>query len=424
MKIRRFHSWDVTPQEAILVQERLRAKIIAHGRLPTPKLVAGADAAFDLQTGRVFAAVVVLTFPALEPVETVVHQERLSFPYIPGLLSFREAPALLHTFEKVRHDPDVIFIDGHGLSHPRAAGIACHVGLCLDKPTIGCAKSLLVGTHRIPGLSRGAATSLHDADSHVIGAVVRTRDRVKPVFVSVGHRIGLAQAVRLTLACGKGYRNPRGRPICWPSRQNATPDSWQPVALSYSLFAICCWLLHGYSLSAICGRLLSRCTIMNSACWIPDEERSRLHPAIVGDALSSVGACSSRRPSRADWPTGPLRLAPHSAGKQDQDWRDGPPSACRWSLWLRGLRPRQVDHGRPPSGPTYAPEKGPPLAHRLPDDRSGSDNVGLVLDSRSDHAEIRLANLCAERFSVIRRFGNSDSRGGTPGHLFFIAPER
>lgn len=213
MKIHRFHSWNVTPQEAILVQERLRAKVVARGRVPGPALVAGADAAFDQQMGRVFAAVVVLTFPGLEPVEMVVHRERLSFPYIPSLLSFREAPALLHAFEKVRHDPDVVFIDGHGLSHPRAAGLACHIGVCLDKATIGCAKSLLVGTHRTPGLSRGAATSLYDATGHVIGAVVRTRDRVRPVFVSIGHKIGLAEAIRLTLACGKGYRIPE------PTRQ-------------------------------------------------------------------------------------------------------------------------------------------------------------------------------------------------------------
>jgi deoxyribonuclease V len=213
MKIHRFHSWHLTPQEAIKVQEELRAKVIARGRVSNPKLVAGADAAFDLRAQRIMAAVVVLTFPALEPVETIVHQERLAFPYIPGLLSFREAPALLHAFEKLRHNPDVIFIDGHGLSHPRAAGIACHVGLCLDKPTIGCAKSLLVGTHRAPGLVRRATAPLRDAKGRVIGAVVRTRDRVRPIFVSIGHRIGLAQAVRLTLACGKSYRIPE------PTRQ-------------------------------------------------------------------------------------------------------------------------------------------------------------------------------------------------------------
>jgi len=213
MKIHRFHSWDVTPREAVRIQEQLREKVIRSGRLSSPTLVAGADAAFDLRAKRVFAAIVVLTFPTLETVETVVHQERLSFPYIPGLLSFREAPAILHAFEKVRRDPDVVFVDGHGLSHPRSAGIACHVGVCLNKPTIGCAKSLLIGLHRLPGVSRGSDALLYDANHRVIGTVVRTRARVKPVFVSVGHRISLAQAVRLTLACGKGYRIPE------PTRQ-------------------------------------------------------------------------------------------------------------------------------------------------------------------------------------------------------------
>jgi deoxyribonuclease V len=213
MKIHRFHSWEVTPQEAVLIQTQLRAQVITRGRMAPPRLVAGADAAFDLRAGWVLAAVAVLTFPELEPVEAVVHRERLSFPYIPGLLSFREAPALLHAFEKVRRNPDVVFVDGHGLSHPRAAGIACHIGVCLDKATIGCAKSLLVGTYKAPGPLRGATASLRETNGRVIGAVVRTRDRVKPVFVSIGHRLSLAQAVRLTLACGKGYRIPE------PTRQ-------------------------------------------------------------------------------------------------------------------------------------------------------------------------------------------------------------
>lgn len=221
MKIHLFHSWDVTPQEAIRLQEQLRAMVTPQGHVPNPELVAGADAAFDVETGRVFAAVVVLSFPSLEPIERVVHQESLSFPYIPGLLSFREAPALLRAFEKLRHNPDVIFVDGHGLSHPRSAGIACHIGLCLDKPTIGCAKSLLIGRHSVPGPSRGSHTSLYDASNRVIGSVVRTRDRVRPIFVSVGHRISLARAIQLTLACGKGYRIPE------PTRQ---ADRWAEQA--------------------------------------------------------------------------------------------------------------------------------------------------------------------------------------------------
>lgn len=213
MKIFQFHPWDVTPQEAVRIQEVVRNKVLSSGPPLRPRLIAGADAAFDRESRQAFAAVIVLSFPELEPVETVIHHDRVMFPYIPGLLSFRESPALLRAFARLRHNPDVIFIDGHGLSHPRAAGIACHIGLCLDKPTIGCAKSLLVGTYRTPGPLRGATSPLHDANGRVIGSVVRTRDRVKPVFISVGHQVGLAQAVRLTLACGKGYRIPE------PTRQ-------------------------------------------------------------------------------------------------------------------------------------------------------------------------------------------------------------
>jgi deoxyribonuclease V len=114
---------------------------------------------------------------------------------------------------KLKSDPDVIFIDGHGLTHPRAAGIACHIGLSLDRPVIGCAKSVLIGTYKDPAPSRGSVSFLYNREGRVIGAAVRARDRVKPVYVSIGHKIGLAQAIRLTLACGKGYRIPE------PTRQ-------------------------------------------------------------------------------------------------------------------------------------------------------------------------------------------------------------
>ncbi|HXX74439.1 MAG TPA: deoxyribonuclease V [Nitrospiraceae bacterium] len=213
MNVSLFHPWNVTPQEAVQIQEQLRRKVLSRGRVPRPALVAGADAAFDLESRLVFAAVVVLSFPDLERVETVIHRDRCTFPYIPGLLSFRESPALLHAFARLRHDPDVIFIDGHGLSHPRSAGIACHIGISVDRPVIGCAKSKLTGEFREPGLARGATSMLYDPQGKVMGAVVRTRDRVKPVFVSVGHKISLAEAVRLTLACGRGYRIPE------PTRQ-------------------------------------------------------------------------------------------------------------------------------------------------------------------------------------------------------------
>ncbi len=211
MKIHRLHSWDATPQEAVLLQEQLRAKIIPRGRVPKLTLVAGADAAFDLQAHRVLAAVVILMFSLLEPVEMVVHQKRVSFPYIPALLSFREAPALHHAFETVRHDPDVVFIDGHGLSHPRSAGIACHLGVCLDKDWF-----------REVSPDRHASSARSLAWGRYVALLCNRpnrwngrsdRDRVNPVFVSVGHRIGLSQAVQLTLACGKGYRIPE------PTRQ-------------------------------------------------------------------------------------------------------------------------------------------------------------------------------------------------------------
>jgi deoxyribonuclease V len=211
VQIHHFHAWDVTPGEAIQIQQQLRAKVIPRGRVETPSLIAGADVAFVKDTA--YAIVVVLTFPRLEIVETVVHKGQVSFPYIPGLLAFRETPALAQAFGKLTHDPDLIFIDGQGLAHPRAAGIACHIGVVLDRPTIGCAKSLLFGTYEEPKSSRGSVSYLRHDDGHVIGAVVRTRDGVQPVYVSIGHKIDLAQAIEFTLTCGKGYRVPE------PTRQ-------------------------------------------------------------------------------------------------------------------------------------------------------------------------------------------------------------
>lgn len=213
VQVQRFHSWKVTPQKAIRIQEQLRGKVISQGRVVHPWLVAGTDVAFDKTSEGVHACVVVLSFPSMEVLEVVLHQDHTSFPYLPGLLSFREAPPLLHAFKKLHHTPDVIFIDGHGLSHPRAAGIACHIGVLLDRPVIGCAKSILIGSYADLARSRGAVSYLYSREGHVVGAAVRTRDDVRPVFVSIGHRIGLAQAIHLTLLCGKGYRIPE------PTRQ-------------------------------------------------------------------------------------------------------------------------------------------------------------------------------------------------------------
>ncbi len=213
MQVHHFHSWEVTPSEAIEIQQQLRARIIPQGEVKSPGLIAGADVAFDKQAEMAYASVVVLEFPSLAILETAVGKERVSFPYIPGLLSFRETPALLRAFENLTHDPDLIFIDGQGVSHPRGAGIACHIGVLLDRPAIGCAKSVLLGIYKEPEPSRGSVSHLYDREGRVIGAAVRTRDRVRPVFVSIGHRIDLQQAIQLTLACTRGYRIPE------PTRQ-------------------------------------------------------------------------------------------------------------------------------------------------------------------------------------------------------------
>jgi len=211
VQVQHFHSWDVTPKEAIQIQQQLRAKVVPHGKVGTSNLIAGADVAFVEDIAH--ACVVVLSFPKLDVLETVVHKEKVTFPYIPGLLSFRETPALAQAFGKLQHEPDLIFIDGQGLAHPRAAGIACHIGVIVDRPTIGCAKSLLSGTYDEPKQARGSVSDLRDDGGGVIGAVVRTKDCVQPVFVSIGHKIDLAQAIEFTLACGKGYRVPE------PTRQ-------------------------------------------------------------------------------------------------------------------------------------------------------------------------------------------------------------
>ncbi|MDX1410535.1 MAG: deoxyribonuclease V [Nitrospirales bacterium] len=208
MKISSVHSWDVSPREAIRIQRQIREKIISYGKVRSVRHVAGADVAYDKKSNTTFAGVIVLRMTDLAMVETSVASCSTSFPYIPGLLTFREAPALVQALEKIQSNPEVLFIDGHGLSHPRSVGIASHIGLLIDRPVIGCAKSLLIGDYHEPDLPRGSRSYLFNKHSDIIGAVVRTRDRVKPVFISIGHRIDLDEAIRLTLCCGKGYRIP------------------------------------------------------------------------------------------------------------------------------------------------------------------------------------------------------------------------
>jgi deoxyribonuclease V len=205
----KLHSrWAVTPDEARRIQLSLRDRVERRDRLAGLKKVAGADVALDMARGKAIAGVVVYRFPELEEIERVWAEKPLRFPYIPGLLSFREMPAILAAFERVRNEPDLIFYDGQGYAHPRRFGIACHLGVVLDCPTIGCAKSRLIGIHDEPPAERGAWAPLEDKGER-IGAVLRTRSGVKPIYVSVGHRVSLGTAIEMVLAVSDGYRIPR-----------------------------------------------------------------------------------------------------------------------------------------------------------------------------------------------------------------------
>jgi deoxyribonuclease V len=200
------HPWNVTTDQAIAIQNELRRHVVTENRLGPVNTIAGVDVGFPgRQTAR--AAVVVLRFPELKPLDYAVAQVPVTFPYVPGLLSFREMPAVLTAVEKLRVWPDLFIFDAHGLAHMRRLGLASHAGLLLDWPSIGCAKSRLTGEHAEPGAERGDWVPLMDADE-CIGAVVRTRTGVRPVYVSVGHKVDLATAVRYVLDCAPKYRLP------------------------------------------------------------------------------------------------------------------------------------------------------------------------------------------------------------------------
>ncbi len=197
----------MTAAEAIKLQKELAGEVSRTGNITSPRLIAGVDISVNrwAKTGTV--AVVVLGYPGLEIVEMKVVTDHLEFPYVPGLLSFREAPLILAACEELTAMPDILMVDGQGIAHPRRIGLASHLGLFLDIPTVGCAKSRLCGGHDEPGNEAGSYTELMD-NGEVIGAVLRTRTNVKPVYVSIGHKIDLPTAVRLVLGCCRGYRLP------------------------------------------------------------------------------------------------------------------------------------------------------------------------------------------------------------------------
>ncbi|MCC6406460.1 MAG: deoxyribonuclease V [Planctomycetes bacterium] len=197
--------WDPTPQAARELQERLRARVECLRRTPQIATVAGVDC--GIRDGHVRAAIAVYRYPELELVEAVTRERELRFPYIPGLLAFRELPAIEAAWAALREPPDVLLVDGHGIAHPRRFGIASHLGVVVDRPSIGCGKSLLVGEHAPLGDERGAREPLVDHGER-IGLALRTRARVRPVYVSIGHRVDLEFAAEVVLACSIRYRLP------------------------------------------------------------------------------------------------------------------------------------------------------------------------------------------------------------------------
>lgn len=207
------HAWDVSSAEAKDIQRQLRGRVLVQPLDCQPESVAGVDVSVRGKQAR--AAAVLLAYPDLIPLQAATAEMPVSFPYVPGLLAFREGPVVLAALERLTDWPDVMMFDAQGLAHPRRIGLATHLGVLLDMPAVGCAKSRLCGVYAEPEEQKGSWTPLTDGDE-VIGAVVRTRDGVRPVFVSVGHRVSLGEAVSLVLGCTTKYRLPE--PTRWAHR--------------------------------------------------------------------------------------------------------------------------------------------------------------------------------------------------------------
>lgn len=207
MRTKKLHNWNLSYDQARALQIRLASKVKFAPLKRPPKLIAGLDCAFSKNGQKIIAAVIVLKLPDFEIIETKSAKRKVTFPYIPGLLSFREAPVCIVAVEKLKTTPDIFIIDGQGIAHPRRLGLAAHLGLFFDKPTIGCAKSRLIGQFKQPSLKKGSFTFLKDS-GETIGAVVRTRTNIKPLFVSVGHKCLLEDAIKITLTCAAKYRLP------------------------------------------------------------------------------------------------------------------------------------------------------------------------------------------------------------------------
>jgi deoxyribonuclease V len=205
-------SWNLTPKEAVEAQKEWRSLVRVEPLTREISTIAGADISFNRFSDVIHSAIVVLSLPELRIIETSSVRSTAKFPYVPGLLSFRETPSFLECWEKLTTKPDALMLDGQGLAHPRRFGIACHIGLILDLPTLGCAKSILVGQHGKLGWEAGSQSPLVDKNE-VVGVALRTKKNVAPVYVSAGHRMDLNSAVELTLRSVTKYRQPE------PTRQ-------------------------------------------------------------------------------------------------------------------------------------------------------------------------------------------------------------
>jgi deoxyribonuclease V len=204
MYYKRLHSWNLSRTQAVELQKELRQQVRIEPITNPVSLVAGCDVSFNRFSDVVYAGIIILRLPDLRVVDYATAVAKTSFQYIPGLLSFRETPALLEAWQQLKTAPDVVMLDGQGIAHPRRFGIACHFGLLTDMPSIGCAKTLLVGRYEEPGQAAGSYTLLVDK-GEAVGAALRTKDSAAPVFVSIGHRMNLTTAIELTLRCVKGY---------------------------------------------------------------------------------------------------------------------------------------------------------------------------------------------------------------------------
>ena len=213
MKVKNLHSWQVSPEDARKIQEKLRDKVVLRSTFRSVsqiRFIAGCDVGYDEKKRKAYGSVVLLTFPELKLVEKkgVMKSSEKIFPYFPGLLTFREGPVLIAVLRRLERPPDLIIFDGQGIAHPLRFGLATHMGLLLGLPTIGCAKSVLYGHYEEPVNLRGAYTFLKDERGELIGVALRTKRNVKPIFVSQGYRIDLDQALDVTLTCCRRQKIP------------------------------------------------------------------------------------------------------------------------------------------------------------------------------------------------------------------------